>query len=411
MNMSQKETVSIVHAQGDIAAAVRRAIDLAGGLPPMAGKQVVLKPNLMCPDNGGGHQTTDCRVTEAVAVAALEAGARVTIAEGAAVGFIGPTDHFDTLEAYEVTGHAAMARRLGIAVVDLNREGFEEVPLSGHYAMATVPLPRTIREADLVISVPYFKVHGFSGLTIACKNFQGVMPWREKRRTHRVGLDAGLSDINAAVMPGFTVVDGVVAQSVEGPVPLDLVLAGRNCTAVDATCARIVGFPPESVALLRFNAERCLGPIDEGQIEVRGVPVAEVKTAWSWPCSESFKKTPEVSWVVRDPYPCSACCYAANVGLGYVKSVYGAAPLAGLRLALGADPTGGPREEVDIVVGDCAQQWASGKIVVGGRAPLPATVAAEICWLRDLDPEPAIKMRKRVVGSDWADIKRVSEGG
>lgn len=406
-----RETVSIVRSEGDVVAAVQTAIVLAGGLPDVAGKRVVVKPNLMCPASSGSARVTDCRVSEGIIRAALEQGAsEVTIAEGSAVGFVGPTDHFDTLEAFQVSGHAAVAERLGAKLVDLNRDDFREVEVPGAYGLATLPLARTLEEADLVISVPVFKVHGYSGLTLACKNLQGVMPWRNKRRTHRVGLDAGLSDINAVVKPGFAVVDGIAAQVSRGTaLALNMVVAGRNCTAADATCARIVGFPADRMALLRFNAERGLGVHAEEDIEVKGLSVAEAAeiagSPWDWPPNGPMANMTQVDWVVPDAYPCSACAYGACIGASYVQSAHGPDAMQGLRIAFGSAPNGTKNVQVDLVVGDCAAEWAVGAVHVPGRAPLPAIVAAEICRICDLSVAPVIALRKRIPGSDWPEIK------
>ena len=50
---------------------------------------------------------------------------------------------------------------------------------------------------------------------------------------------------------------------------LGLVVVGLSPTAVDATCARVMGLHPHVVPYLAL-AGRQLGPIDEHQIEQRG---------------------------------------------------------------------------------------------------------------------------------------------
>lgn len=404
----EREIVSIVRVGEDVTGAVAEAIDLAGGLPDLTGKTAVIKPNLMSPTPSGEATVTDSRVTGAVTELALHAGAEVIIAEGSAVGFVGPTDQWDTMEAFEVSGTADVARALGVPIVDLNRESYVATGVTNAYALATVPVPSTIAKADMVISVPVFKSHPFTGMTVACKNLQGVMPWRLKRATHRAGLEAGLSDISAAVSRGFAVVDGTMAQALGGPISLGLIIAGRNCTAVDATCARMVGYEPDRLALLRFNAERGLGVIDESKIEVVGESLQNCATRWPWASMIFVNHGPEIEWVLRDPMPCTACMHGAGVGFAYVRSVHGPESLRGLRVAVGGDPDLGGPENVDLVVGDCAATWASGAGHVPGRAPSPAVVAAEACRILGLDIDPIIAYRRQVPGSDWEDIEAAS---
>ena len=85
-----KSVVSIVSAKEiDVETAVRRAIDLAGGLSELitSGSRVLIKPNLHRPEPSGTGLITDCRVTEAVTKVVLELEPRsVIIGEGGSGG-------------------------------------------------------------------------------------------------------------------------------------------------------------------------------------------------------------------------------------------------------------------------------------------------------------------------------------
>jgi uncharacterized protein (DUF362 family) len=414
---TNKTPVSIVRYDGDLKASVKEAVSLAGGLPPVHGKTVVLKPNLVCAARSGSGRVTHQLAIAAVAELALDGGARVIVAEGSAVGFIGPTDQVDTFECYEVAGYVDMAKRLGLKLVDLNKDQYEEVPVPAYYGMPAVPLTRTLREADLIVSMPVPGSHPICGISAACKNFQGTLPWRLKRRSHRVGVDAGLSDVYSILRPGFAVLDGSDTKESTWPFPppphqepLGLVLAGPDSVAVDATLCRVLGWNADSAAMLRFNAERGLGVLAEDQIDVRGLSVAEASTPWEWSQLRMFRSVPEVQWIYDEPHPCSACGHAAYQGVLYVKEAHGAQGMRGLRLAFGRSSSGRHRE-ADIVIGDCAQEWASGVVSVPGRNPLAAIVAAEICRLRHLDPEPVIALRRQIPEGDAALIRPLSQTG
>lgn len=73
----------------------------------------------------------------------------------------------------------------------------------------------------------------------------------------------------------FCVVDGIVGGDGNGPLDADvrasgLVIAGESPLAVDAVSARIVGFSPDAIPLLRngFSADIGLAPCLQSQVEV-----------------------------------------------------------------------------------------------------------------------------------------------
>jgi len=86
-----KNRVSIVSAEKTgVEAAVRKALELAGGLPELITprSKVVIKPNPCRPEASGTGTITDCRVTEAATKTVLEMEPRsVVIGEGAGAGY------------------------------------------------------------------------------------------------------------------------------------------------------------------------------------------------------------------------------------------------------------------------------------------------------------------------------------
>jgi hypothetical protein len=54
------------------------------------------------------------------------------------------------------------------------------------------------------------------------------------------------------------------------PVEKNLILAGADCAALDATAARLMGFDPRRIGYLAECAERGLGRIEESRIELAG---------------------------------------------------------------------------------------------------------------------------------------------
>ena len=117
--------VSIVEV-GDkpIGDAVRRGVELAGGFGSRIrpGMTVLVKPNVVNASPSGSGKITDARVTEAVTEMVLACGpGKVVIGEGSSVGYDFP-GRLDSLHCLEASGTADVARRLGVGMVDLNRD-------------------------------------------------------------------------------------------------------------------------------------------------------------------------------------------------------------------------------------------------------------------------------------------------
>jgi uncharacterized protein (DUF362 family) len=145
-------------------------------------------------------------------------------------------------------------------------------------------LPKSVLEADLIVSLPKLKTHHWIGLTASMKNLYGVLPGIQygwpKNVLHHHGIPETVVDINASLPPTCTVVDGIDCMEGDGPIlgslkPMGLVLVGANLPAVDATVARIMGLRPERVGYLALAADK-LGPISNARIEQRGEPWEEV---------------------------------------------------------------------------------------------------------------------------------------
>ena len=60
---------------------------------------------------------------------------------------------------------------------DLNRNELIRTPLRGNYVcMKCFGLPRTVLEADFLVSMPKSKTHCWSAVTLSMKNMFGVVP-------------------------------------------------------------------------------------------------------------------------------------------------------------------------------------------------------------------------------------------
>jgi uncharacterized protein (DUF362 family) len=193
----RRSRVAILHAEQ-----YSQQIDqiLAAGLQPFSinvrGKSVVLKPNLVDYLPGNAINTHPMLVLAAAEAFRRLDAKSVVVAEG-------PGHQRDTQLVLFESGYQAFLRDEKIRFVDLNRDELIRTPLrAGYTGMKDLWLPRTVLEADYLVSMPKIKAHHWSGVTLSMKNMFGIVPglrygW-PKNILHWKGiqesiLDAGFS--------------------------------------------------------------------------------------------------------------------------------------------------------------------------------------------------------------------------
>jgi uncharacterized protein (DUF362 family) len=245
------------------------------------GRRVLLKPNLVETAVGVAHINTHPALVVAAAEVFRRLDARdVFVAEGQG----------HRRDSWLVLDESGMGRALteaNLEFVDLNHDDVTPVANAGQWTeLPQLYLPNTLRSADVVVSMPKLKTHHWAGVTCAMKNLFGVMPgvvygW-PKNVLHWSGIPASILDINATVRPSLAIVDGIVGMEGDGPImgdprPVGAVVVGRNLTAVDATCVRLMGLDPHGVEYL-IKASGRLGPIHEHNVTQRGETIASLQT-------------------------------------------------------------------------------------------------------------------------------------
>lgn len=237
--------------QEDVDAAVREAIDAAGGFRPREGSLVVLKPNLCSWKSADSGITTDIRVVEAV-VKYVNAAAdcRIAIVETSSEADIG--------EVYERHGYHDLAKRHpNVRIVNLDEDApLGSLRLDGH-RLAGLAITQTLWEADHFINIPKLKTHGAQKVSANWKNNYGLVLPVKLRPGARPYLSQIMWDVNNVYQADLCVVDALRALEGPGPIdgtprPLGLVLAGKNALSVDLACARVMGFGERDSPLLRY---------------------------------------------------------------------------------------------------------------------------------------------------------------
>ena len=254
-------------------------LELGLGRSWVAGKSVLIKPNLVEPSRAAPEINTHPLVVRAAAEVFRRWGAReVFVAEG-------PGHCRDAMLVLDQSGLGEVLDESGLEFVDLNHDEVDFVP--NRLRQSSLPelaLPASVKRADLIVSVPKLKTHHWAGVTLSLKNLFGVMPgivygW-PKNVLHYAGIGPSILDIAAAVRPHLAIVDGIVGMEGDGPIMgtprrSGVLVMGTNLPAVDATCARLMRIDPWRVGYLAAASAR-LGPIAERNISQRGETIANL---------------------------------------------------------------------------------------------------------------------------------------
>jgi uncharacterized protein (DUF362 family) len=259
----------------------------------LRGKRVLLKPNMVEYEPGTAINTHPLVVAGA-AVACRRAGAAdVVVGEG-------PGHRRDIEYLVSATGMVDQLKDHKLRFVDLNVDDVHMVSLaSGFTPLKQIALPAEVLRSDFVISMPKLKTHHWAGMTCSMKNLFGVVPgavygW-PKNVLHVNGIAESILDLTATIRPQLAIVDAVVAMEGDGPImgrprPLGFVAMGADPVAVDATCARIIGFDPLKIGYLKTAGE-FLGHIDDARIEQRGEAPARYASRFDViPALESLRR-------------------------------------------------------------------------------------------------------------------------
>jgi uncharacterized protein (DUF362 family) len=246
-------------------------------------KKVVLKPNFVEPDPDGVINTHPAVIAAARESFLRLGAASVQVAEG-------PGHERDTEAIVETLRLRDYLGPLPGLFVDLNLDEVHRVPLQTRASrLRELYLPKTVLEADFLVSLPKLKTHHWVGATLSLKNMFGIVPgccygW-PKNILHWAGITRSILDINSTVRPDFAIVDGIVGMEGNGPIQgtakaSGVLILGEDPVAVDSTAARVMGLVPERIDYLA-KAGTLLGHLQPDKIRQLGESVASVRTPFA----------------------------------------------------------------------------------------------------------------------------------
>jgi uncharacterized protein (DUF362 family) len=155
----------------------------------------------------------------------------------------------------------------------------------GYTSMATLFAPKTIVDAEYLVSMPKLKTHHWTTVSLSLKNLFGTVPGSRygwpKNVLHFAGIPFSILALYDTLRPHLAIVDGVVGMEADGPFvgsarKTGVLVVGADGVAVDATATRLMGLNPDDVTHLRFAGLWGLGITDGTRIDVRGTRLEDV---------------------------------------------------------------------------------------------------------------------------------------
>ncbi|HTU89908.1 MAG TPA: DUF362 domain-containing protein [Gemmataceae bacterium] len=240
---------------------------------PLAGKRVVLKPNLVEYHRDKVINTHPHVVAAVIELCRRESAAEVLVAEG--------PGHWRNVEhLVSASGLGDVLRHYKTPFIDLNHDEPCKRPNLGRLTgLEHLYLSQTVATADVLISLPKLKTHHWAVATLSLKNLFGTMPgicygW-PKNELHWRGIDNSIVDIAATRTPDLAIVDGILGMEGDGPLngtakAMGVLVMGDDPVAVDATCCRLMQLDPDRVGYLVLAQRKKLGLLASAHIQQLG---------------------------------------------------------------------------------------------------------------------------------------------
>ncbi len=278
-HLRQPDPQSAVHIapvadyNADLADVIRRQYEHFRTRVPLAGKRVVLKPNLVEYHRDKVINTHPHVVAAVIELCRREGAAEVLVAEG--------PGHWRNVEyLVSASGLGDVLRHYKTPFIDLNHdEPIKRLNLGRLTGLQHLYLSQTVATADVVISLPKLKTHHWAAATLSLKNLFGTLPgicygW-PKNELHWRGIDNSIVDIAATRLPELAIVDGIIGMEGDGPLngtpkAMGVLVMGCDLVAVDATCCRLMQLDAERVGYLVMAQRKKLGQLAAGRIEQLG---------------------------------------------------------------------------------------------------------------------------------------------
>ena len=231
----------------------------------LAGRRVLVKPNMLRAARAEECVVTDPRLVAGTVAFLNGAGAQVMVGDNPMPDFRGTSARAVAACCGFVDAAAGAYRNIGQFPKRLSRP---ECRLKEFY------VSREVLDCDLLVSLPKFKVHQLTTMSVAVKNHFGIIPGGYKPAIHaqfpRIDdFSQVLVEIYETRPPDLVIVDCLEIIDARGKHHHPgMIIAGDNGHAVDYACALAAGIDPRRVPTVKKALD--LGLFAPGMIEYHG---------------------------------------------------------------------------------------------------------------------------------------------
>ena len=229
-------------------------------MPNVAGKNILLKPNIL-----SDAKPEDCITTNPEFVRAV---IRLLKAQGATEIYVGDSPG---LQSPNFEGKACGIHSI-CEEENVNWVDFTQNPVIKHIQGTTRKLymASIIDKVDMVFSLAKFKTHQLMYTTGAVKNLFGTIPGLHKSTCHvkcpnRESFAHLIVGIHETIKPSFALMDAIIGMEGAGPAngtprPIGLVMASTSCIAMDYAQGIIMGYNPKDLPIIQEASRRHILP-------------------------------------------------------------------------------------------------------------------------------------------------------
>lgn len=169
---------------------------------------------------------------------------------------------------FQATGIKDICNKHGVECINLSdyKKGVKKT-VPNPTKLKTISFPKLITESA-IISVSTVDLYGM-------KNMFGLIHDKNKAKYYAKGIDSVVIDINSIKKPVLTVIGGFVGFGEDSNIKLtlpDLIVAGTDVVATDATACKVLGYDPNKIELIRRASEKGLGNLNA---KIIGHPIDE----------------------------------------------------------------------------------------------------------------------------------------
>ena len=373
--------VAVTHGEGPYHNTLKALSSIS--LQAVRGKRVLLKPNAGRMARSGEGITTHAEVVAAAIDAFQQAGAEVAVGDS-------PITGVKALEALEITGISAVARKRNCPVLDMDKRRFVEMDIPDSRALHKLKLCPEVLEFDVIVSIPVMKMHMHTDVTLSVKNMKGCLWRRSKVQLHMLPpiegsdekpINVAIADMASVLRPHLAIIDGTVGMEGLGPAAgeakeLDCVVVSADGFAADAVACRLMGTRAEDVPHLNIGAQRGYGLIDIEQMEIMPGHWQDWISPFARPPQNLSIEFPRIT--VKDNNSCSACQSTLLLFLkDYADRIFDYLPDRDrLEIAIGKGHTELP--EKTLCVGNCTAGFRNDNPYVPGCPPVASEILKKL---------------------------------